>query len=68
MSLLYKDKDKQILTVQVEELEDKTIDLMFWKDCGKHGAHEIIDWYNLTPERLMFVLQSFDDYTEEELG
>ena len=66
MSLLYKDKDKQTLTVQVEELENKTIDLTFWQDCGKFGASEIMDWYKLTPERLLFILQSFEGYTEEE--
>jgi len=66
MSLLYKPEEKQVITCQVSEKDNKFV-LDFWMDCGKHGASEIIDGYTLTAERLLEVLQSYDNYTDEEV-
>ena len=67
MSLLYKKKEDQTVSLQVKTFPDKRVELFFTSDCGKHGTHEILDSYILTPERLLEVLQTFNEYNEEEL-
>ena len=66
MSLLYKDPKYVIISVEVITKEDE-VEFIFLADCGKHGTHEIIDGYKLTPERLMAILQDRSDYSEDEL-
>jgi len=55
MSLIYKDK-KDITTFTEIENTNGVVKLEFSKDCGKFGTYEIIDSYNLTPERLLEIL------------
>lgn len=66
MSLIYKDKKDVITSVEIEN-NNGIIKLKFSKDCGKFGTNEIVDNYNLTPERLLEILQSYDDYKEHEM-
>lgn len=68
MSLLYKDKKDQKISVEFKSFIDGTIEVIFTSDCGKHGTDELIDSYKLTTERLLSILQERTDYTEEELN
>lgn len=64
MSLLY--KDKFTTTVEIAQKRGK-VSLYFEADIGKHGVEEPIDFYKLTPSRLLVILQKEDNYTDEEL-
>lgn len=66
MSLLYKDKSEQTVSVEFEYVEDGKITLEFSSDCGKFGTDEMLDGYILTPERLLQFLQEREDITDEE--
>lgn len=66
MSLLYKPKEEQTTTCEIKQ-EDGIIILDFYNDGGKFGIEECLDGYRLTPQRLLSILQSVDNYTEEEL-
>ena len=66
MSLLYKNKEDQKMSVDVSNSDGK-INFLFHNDGGKHGAIEILDGYSLTPERLLQILQDREDYTEDEI-
>ena len=66
MSLLYKNKEDVKLILDIGNVNGEVC-LEFSSDGGKHGTIEQIDAYVLTPKRLLQVLQSFEDYTEEEL-
>ena len=66
MSLLYKPKEQQSIIVDISSKDDKII-IDFYSDCGKFGATEMLSGYILTPERLLAVMQSFEDYKDEEL-
>ena len=69
MSLLYKEPHEVITSVDIEDrCNEGKVKMTFWNDGGKFGTHEILDGYNLTPERLLEILQDRDDYTEEELN
>jgi hypothetical protein len=67
MSLLYKPKEEQTLSVGFKFSEDGKIQIYFTSDCGKFGTNEMLDNYVLTPERLLQILQDRDDYTDDEL-
>jgi hypothetical protein len=67
MSLLYKSKEKQTISVDVKTFPDGKIELLFYSDCGKFGTDEILDSYKLKAERLLNILQERDDYSEDEL-
>lgn len=60
MSLLYKTKEEQTISVDIKQEDDKVI-LTFYSDGGKFGAHETLDSYELTPERLLQILQTLPD-------
>lgn len=64
MGLLY--KDKFTTTVEVTQ-ENGKVSLYFEADIGKHGVEEPIDFYKLTPSRLLEILQKEENYTDEEL-
>lgn len=66
MSLIYKPKEEQSISVEIKQEEGKVI-LDFYSDCGKFGTDEMLDGYKLTPERLLDILQERDDYKDEEL-
>lgn len=65
-SLLYKPKEQRKVTTEIK-IEDNKIIIHFWSDCGKFGTDEILDFYKLTPERLLSILQERNDYLEGEL-
>lgn len=68
MSLLYKSKFSQKLSVDIVKIESSNeYRFLFTKDCGKFGTDEIIDLFNLTPDRLLQILQEREDLTENEL-
>lgn len=60
ISLLYKDNPTVELTVmKCEALE--VLQLHFSSDCGKHGTHETLDRFDLTPKELLDILQKHED-------
>tara|TARA_R110002167_G_scaffold70194_1_gene197658 strand:- start:584 stop:781 length:198 start_codon:yes stop_codon:yes gene_type:complete len=63
---LYKNKEDVTTTVVIKREEGK-IELEFSADCGKFGTDEMLDAYSLTPERLLEVLQEYDNYLDNEL-
>ena len=78
MSLLYKKAEDVVYEVSIKkrvhgdveiltESGENTIELSFIADCGKHGCWETMDYYKLTPKRLLEILQSFEDCEEHEL-
>ena len=60
MSLLYKPKEEQTYSVDIEQKDGK-VNMLFWSDCGKFGTDEIMDEHNLTVEELLQILQNSDD-------
>ena len=66
MSFLYKNEEERTTFVE-SEVDNGTIQLTFSKDCGKFGTDEVLDFYNLTPERLLEILQDRNDYEDHEL-
>ena len=64
MSLLY--NSNPTIKLIVTRINGK-IQLEFESNIGKHNLDEPIDFYNLTPERLIDILQERDDYTDQEL-
>lgn len=67
MSLLYKPKEEQTLSVEFEFVEDNSIQIDFSSDCGKFGTDEMLAGYVLTPERLFQILQEREDITDDEI-
>lgn len=63
MGLLYKPKEEQTTSLEIEQ-EDGFIILEFSSDCGKFGTDEPLAGYKFTPKRLLEIIQSFDDYNE----
>ena len=67
MSLLYKDKEDQIIELVINrETAFGNITMDFYSDCGKHGTSEALDSFKLTPERLLQILQEREDLTDDE--
>jgi hypothetical protein len=66
MGLLYKPKDEQTISVEVEVLKDKRVVIEFYSDCGKFGTDEAIGGYVLTAERLLKILRA-EQYSDDEL-
>lgn len=67
MSLLYKLKENQTIELEFEVLDDKSIILDFYSDCGKFGMEEALAGFKLTPERLLQILNE-DRLTDEEFN
>lgn len=67
MSLLYKPKEEQTTSVEIEQKEGKII-LDFYSDCGKFGTDEALAGFKLTAERLLQILSEREDITDEELN
>ena len=65
MSLLYKPKEEQTTSVEIEQKDGKII-LDFYSDCGKFGTDEALAGYSLTAERLLQILSEREDITDEE--
>jgi len=69
MSILYKHTKDLVFEVSIEKrTNQENIKMLFSNDGGKFGGHEILDGYNLTPKRLLEILQDRNDYSEEELN
>lgn len=68
MSLLYKPKEEQTISVETKKLSNGKLVLDFYSDCGKFGTDEMLAGYILTPERLLHILQDREDITDEEYG
>lgn len=68
MSLLYKPKEQQTIELEFEILDDKSIVLDFYSDCGKFGTDEALAGFKLTPARLLQILQEREDITDEEFN
>lgn len=66
MGILYKDEKDVIISVEIKQIDGK-IELDFTSDCGKFGTDENLAGYKLTPKRLLKILISRDDYSDDEL-
>jgi hypothetical protein len=66
MSLLYKDKKDMATFIEIENVNG-VVKLEFSSGCGKFGTDEILDSYTLAPERILEILQEYENYTDEEL-
>jgi hypothetical protein len=67
MSLLYKPNENQTIELEFEVLDDKSIILDFYSDCGKFGMEEALAGFKLTPERLLQILNEAR-LTDEEFN
>lgn len=67
MSLLYKPKEKQTLSCDIEVDKQGKIIIDFSSDCGKFGTDEMLAGWILTPERLLQILDEREDITDDEL-
>jgi hypothetical protein len=68
MSLLYKPKEEQTISVEIEVLKDKRVVIEFYSDCGKFGTDEALCGYVLTAERLLKILQNErNKYSDDEM-
>ncbi|WP_272149114.1 hypothetical protein [Tenacibaculum aiptasiae] len=67
MGLLYKEPKEVKYAVFIETFPNGVINLHFTSDSGKFGTDEILAEYNLTPKRLLEILNDRDDYKEDEL-
>lgn len=68
MSLLYKPKEEQTITVEVKAFSNETlISIDFYSDCGKFGTEEPLAGFFLTADRLLQILSERKDITDEEL-
>ncbi len=66
-SLLYKDEKDLIYEAIISKRNDSdNIQISFWADCGKFGTDEPLAEYNLTPKRLLEILNDRKDITDEE--
>ena len=60
MSLLYKEKEDWIYSVQSNKREDGKMTIYLDVDCGKHGIDELIREYVLTPEQFMEAMKQYE--------
>ncbi len=67
MSLLYKPKEEQTLSCDIEVDKQGQIIIDFSSDCGKFGTDEMLAGWILTPERLLQILDEREDITNDEL-
>ena len=67
MGLLYKPKEEQTLTCDIERDKQGKIIIDFSSDCGKFGTDEMLCGWVLTPARLMQILSEREDITDDEL-
>lgn len=66
MSLLYKPKEEQTVSVSIVQGKEK-ISIEFSSDCGKFGTDEMLAGWILTPERLLQILSEREDIKDDEL-
>ena len=66
MSILYKPKEKQTISVDFKTLKNGKIQIDFTCDCGKFGTDEQLDGFILSPERLLNILQERKDIKDFE--
>lgn len=66
MSLLYKSKEEQIISVSIVKTKDIIV-MDFYSDCGKFGTKEMLAGWILTPERLLQILHEREDIKDDEL-
>lgn len=67
MSLLYKPKEEQTITLEVKAFSNDSIVVIdFYSDCGKFGTDELLAGYTLTAKRLLQILNERLDITDEE--
>lgn len=67
MSLLYPKEENIIYSVEIKRFSDGLVNLFFTSNGGKFGTDETLAEYNLTPKRLLEILNDRDDYKENEL-
>lgn len=59
MSFLYPKKEDIKTSCDITQ-ENGKINLTFYSNCGKFGTDEILDIYDLTPDKLLSILQNND--------
>ncbi|MGV6830334.1 MAG: hypothetical protein ACWA5P_02070 [bacterium] len=58
MSLLYKNQKDIIYEANIEPRKDhENIKIIFSNDGGKFGTHEVLDEYEISPKKLLEILQ-----------
>lgn len=67
MGLLYKDKEDITFSVAIKQ-HDGIVKLEFEADCGKFGADETLAIYELTPLRLLQILNNANFLDCEDFG
>ena len=55
---LYKAKEEQTISVEIEVLKDKRVVIEFYSDCGKFGTDEALDGYVISAEKLLNILRA----------
>jgi len=63
MSLLYKPKEEQTLSVEINTCTDGKIHIDF---SSESGTDEILQGWILTPERLLQILSDREDIRDDE--
>jgi len=64
---LYKDKKDITTFVEFKEgCKENNVSINFYNDGGKFGTVEHLDIFDLTPDRLLQILQERKDLTDEE--
>ncbi|WP_431166272.1 hypothetical protein [Tenacibaculum halocynthiae] len=67
MCLLYPKEDNISYSVEIKTFPNGFVNLFFTSNGGKFGTDEVLAEYNLTPKRLLEILNDRDDYKENEL-
>jgi hypothetical protein len=57
MSLLYKDKEEQVISLESKTYPDGKVELIFYSDGGKFNTFELLDGYVLSAKELLNILQ-----------
>lgn len=66
--MLYKDEKDLIYEADIKHRKNTDdIEIVFYSDCGKFGAEEMLAAFKLTPKRLLSVLNDRQDLTDDEI-
>lgn len=56
--MLYKPKEKQTISVNIEKFTDGKILFDFYSDCGKFGTDECLSGYIITADKLLEIFKN----------
>lgn len=58
---LYTSKEDQTISAEVKTFPEGNIQLLFSSDCGKFGADEILDEFEMPASKLLEILRTDED-------